>query len=75
MNLQEWVARLDKAAKAAELTRLGKAARVSRETVRKAANGLAVGTYLRAKRLAAATGGSVTIEELCEPVLAKRRPR
>ena len=69
MRLSEWLAKQTDRNPALALAA---SAEVSRETVRKAAHGGRVKVYALAARISAATGGAVTIAELCEP---PRKPR
>jgi hypothetical protein len=55
------------------LAELARAARMSYTAVHRALNGKPLKMYEKAKALSDATGGAVTVKELCEPVIAKKR--
>jgi hypothetical protein len=73
MLLQEWIERQGRGA----ITRLARLSGLNYTTVYYPAYGAPVKTYDAAKRISAATGGAVSIQELCEPGVAptKRKGR
>ena len=57
-----------------EITRIVRVAEVANTTVHDALKGHAIARYDTAKRISEATGGLVSIEELCEPSAAPVEP-
>lgn len=71
MRLDQWVA----AADPGELSRLARETQLAYTTVFAIAHGQQTPKYATAKRISEATGGEVTIAELCEPRSGRRRRR
>lgn len=71
MRLREWVERRGRG----ELTRLQLQTRVAYATLHKLASDANVATYATAKKISAATGGAVSIAELCELPASKKKRR
>jgi len=71
MRLDEWIAQRP----AGELSRLQRATRLAYTTVFAIAHGQQTPRYATAKRISDATGGEVTIADLCEPRVGRKRRR
>lgn len=71
MRLDEWVAQ----SAAGELSRLARKTKLAYTTVFAIAHGQQTPRYNTAKRLSDATGGEVSIAELCEPRAGRKRRR
>ena len=66
MTLTEWIDRQPELTRGEVYDRLAKESGVSAQTVGNIDRGMRLNTYNRAKALSDATGGKVTIRELCE---------
>ncbi len=63
MQLSDWIAREGRGS----VTRLMRETGLAYTTIHYAARGEAISQYDTAKRISVATGGEVSIKELCEP--------
>lgn len=71
MRLDQWVA----AAPPGELSRLSRVTQLAYTTVFAIAHGQQTPRYDTAERISRATGGEVTIAELCRPARPERKRR